>query len=148
MVAATAVRAETLPPLPLAKDLFTAAEDARTKRIPVMIAFTTRVCPYCRVARRDHLQPMYVSAKWRDKAIMLDMQLDTADTLTDFEGKVTTVREFAKRMGVRSVPTVIVFDGSGQRTGTPLVGLMGADFYTAYLEQAVEDGLVKMRYPQ
>lgn len=113
-----------------------------------MIAFTTRVCPYCRVARRDHLQPLQASAKWRDKAIMLEMQLDTADAMTDFEGKTTTVREFAKRMGVRSVPTVIVFDGNGQRTGTPLVGLMGADFYTANLEQALEAGLIKMRYPQ
>ena len=89
---------------------------------------------------------MRASAQWRDKAIMLDMQLDTPDALTDFEGKATTVREFAKRHGIRSVPTVIVFDGDGKRVTTPLVGLQSGDFYTAYLEQAVEAGLVKMRY--
>ena len=143
VVLASPVRAE---PLPVARDLAVAAEEARTKRIPVLIAFTTRVCPYCRVARRDHLEPMRASEQWRDKAIMLDMQLDTPDALTDFEGKATTVREFAKRHGIRSVPTVIVFDGGGKRVTTPLVGLQSGDFYTAYLEQAVEAGLVKMRY--
>jgi thioredoxin-related protein len=137
-----------LPPLPVVKDLATVAGAARDKRIPVLIAFTTRACPYCRIARRDHLEPMQANSKWRDQAIMLDMQLDTPDALIDFEGKATNVREFARRHGVRSVPTLIVFDADGKPASAPLVGLLGGDFYSAYIEQAMESGLIRMRYPQ
>ena len=142
---ASALAAEALP---LARNLAAAAEEAREKKIPVMIAFTTRVCPYCRIARRDHLEPMRASEKWRDKSIMLDMQLDRADALIDFEGKPTDVRSFARRHGVRSVPTIIVFDADGKPASMPLVGLMSGDFYGVYIEQAIESGLIKMRYPQ
>ncbi len=143
--ATTAIHAE---PLPLATDLAATAKMAREQRVPVLIAFTLKICPYCATARRDHLEPMYVSEQWRDKAIMLELQLDGAQPLRDFAGNATTAREFARRFSVRSVPTVIVFNDSGKPTATPLVGLSSGDFYSLYLEQAVESGLIDMRYPQ
>jgi thioredoxin-related protein len=143
--AARTVRAD---PLPLAGDLAAAAAQARARRIPVLIAFTTSVCPYCRIARRDHLEPLHISPEWRNRAVMLDLQLDAEQKLTDFQGRVTTPGEFAKRMGVRAVPTIMVFDADGIATTTPLVGLLTADYYSAYIEQALETGLIKMRYPQ
>lgn len=143
--AATGARAE---PLPLATDLAAAAKMAREQRVPVLIAFTLKTCPYCATARRDHLEPMRVSEQWRDKAIMLELQLDGAQPLRDFSGNATTAREFARKFAVRSVPTVIVFNDSGKPTATPLVGLSSGDFYSLYLEQAVESGLIDMRHPQ
>ena len=133
-------------PLPLATDLAEAARMAREQRVPVLIAFTLKTCPYCATARRDHLEPMRASEKWRDKAIMLELQLDGAQPLRDFAGNTTTARAFARRFAVRSVPTVIVFNDSGKPTTTPLVGLTSGDFYSLYLEQAVESGLIDMRY--
>jgi thioredoxin-related protein len=135
-------------PLPFATNLADAARIAREQRVPVLIAFTLKHCPYCATARRDYLEPMRASAKWRDKAIMLELQLDGAQPLRDFEGNATTARDFARKFSVRSVPTVIVFDDSGKPTATPLVGLSSGDFYSLYLEQAVESGLIQMRYPQ
>jgi len=139
---ATVARAE---PLPLATDLAAAAKMAREQRVPVLIAFTLKTCPYCATARRDHLEPMHSSARWRDKAIMLELQLDGEQPLRDFAGNDTTAREFARKFAVRSVPTVIVFNDSGKPTATPLVGLSSGDFYSLYLEQAVESGLIDMR---
>ena len=135
-------------PLPLATDLAAASRVARAQRVPVLIAFTLTTCPYCATARRDHLEPMHISEKWRDKAIMLELQLDGTQPLRDFAGNATTARDFARKFAVRRVPTVIVFDDGGVPTATPLVGLSSGDFYSLYLEQAVESGLIKMRYPQ
>ena len=90
---------------------------------------------------------MFGSAKWRGKVVMLEMPLDTPESLRDFEGKTTDVRSFARQHGVRSVPTIIVFDADGKPVSTPLVGLLTRDFYSMYIEQAMEAGLVKMRYP-
>ena len=148
MILACAFVAPAVPaePLPLVSDLEAAAHTAREKRVPVLIAFTLITCPYCAIARRDHLEPMRVSEKWRDKAIMLELQLDGAQYLRDFNGHATTAREFARRFAVRSVPTVIVFDDNGTPAATPLVGLSSGDFYSLYLEQAVESGLIRMRH--
>jgi thioredoxin-related protein len=145
VMAAPAVYAD---PLPLAIDLAQAVRTAREQRIPILLAFTLKNCPYCATARRDHLEPMRASEKWRDKAIMLELQIDGPQSLRDFAGNVTTARDFARRFAVRRVPTVIVFNDSGKPTATPLVGLSSGDFYSLYLEQAVESGLIDMRYPQ
>lgn len=142
--AASAAQAQ---PLPLATDLADAARKAREQRVPILIAFTLITCPYCATARRDHLQPMRVSEKWRDKVIMLELQLDGAQPLRDFAGNATTARDFARKLSVRRVPTIIVFDDSGKPTATPLVGLSSGDFYSLYLEQAVESALTQMQYP-
>ena len=138
-VYAAALRAD---PLPLARDLAAAGSEARAKRVPVLIAFTTRTCPYCRVARRDHLEPLSISPQWRNRVVMLDMQIDNADALIDFEGKTTTTRAFAQRLGVRSVPTLIVFDADGNAVTAPLVGLMTRDYYSLYIERAMELSLI------
>lgn len=131
----------------MATDLAEAARTARENKIPILIFFTLRTCPYCNTARRDYLAPMHASEKWRGKAIMLELQLDGPQPLRDFAGNAATAREFARKYSVRSVPTVIVFDDTGVPTTTPLVGISAGDYYSLYLEQAVESGLIKMRYP-
>ena len=50
-----------------------------------------------------------------------------------------------RRFGIRSVPTVIVFDTLGVPAAAPVIGLASGDFYGAYLEQAIEAGLSKTR---
>jgi thioredoxin-related protein len=147
-LAATAVNTARAQTLPLVSDLAEAARQAREKQIPVMVAFTLSTCPHCAVARRDHLVPMRASAKWRDQVIMVELQLDGPQPLVDFAGNKTTARDFARGHAVRSVPTVIVFNAEGKPTHAPLVGLAAGDFYSLYLEQAAETGLIDMRFPK
>lgn len=134
-------------PLPLVSDLEAAAKTAREQRVPLLVAFTLKRCPHCNTARRDYWTPMNSSEKWRGKIIMLELELDGAPALRDFEGKSTTAREFARRFGVRGVPTVIVFDAQGTPAASPLVGLAAADFYALYLERAIEAGVAQMGAP-
>lgn len=132
-------------PLPLVSDLEATAKLARAQRAPIFVAFTLKRCPYCTIARRDYWVPMNGNAAWRGKVIMVELELDGTPTLRDFDGKSTTPRDFAQRFGVRSVPTVIVFDASGAPAASPMAGLAASDFYGLYLEQAVEAGIAKMR---
>lgn len=132
-------------PLPLVSDLEATAKLARVQRVPVFVAFTLKRCPYCNTARREYWMPMNGSADWRGKVIMVELELDGAPALRDFDGKSTPARDFARRFGVRSVPTVIVFDAYGTPAATPMAGLATSDFYGLYLEQAIEAGLAKMR---
>lgn len=141
---AAALPAHAEPP-PLTHDLAAAAKLAREQNVPLFVAFTLKRCPYCNTARRDYWQPMNESAEWRAKTRMVEVMLDGEPALRDFAGKATTVREFAKRFAVRFTPTVIVFDTAGVPAAEPVVGLASADFYGAYLERAIEQGLNKVR---
>ena len=147
--------AAAAPAAALAADGLRAADDlqatlklARDQRAPVLLAFMLTTCPYCAIARRDYLVPMQASEQWRGKVIIREVVLDAGGTIRDFSGNTVTAREFAKRYGIRSVPTVIVFDGSGGQANQPLVGLASSDFYGLYLEQAIEAGLLRMRNTQ
>lgn len=129
----------------MVNDLAANLKLAREQRVPVFVAFTLRECPYCKRARNEYWTPMHDSAEWRARALMVEIMLDGEQPLRDFAGNATTVREFAQRYKVRSVPTVIVFDTQGEPAAEPLVGLASADFYGAYLERVIEQGLAKVR---
>ncbi len=132
-------------PLPLAEDFSAAAKDARARRVPVLVAFMQKTCPYCAVARRDFLDPMRSGEAWRDKVIMLEVDVDSHRRLRDFDGQSVTHRDFARRFGVKRVPTIIVLDDRGAQVAPPIEGLLADDFYRLYIEQAVEAGLVRLR---
>lgn len=130
---------------PVTNDLAAVARLAREQRVPVVVAFTLKDCPYCARARREYWTPMHDSAAWRAKMRMAEIMLDGEPAMRDFSGTATTVRAFAQRFNVRQVPTVIVFDTQGEPAAEPVVGLTIADFYGAYLEQAIEQGLARVR---
>jgi len=132
-------------PLRMADDLQAAAQQAREQRVPLLLAFMLKTCPYCAAARRDYLEPMQADAQWRDKVIMLEIELDTPRALRGFDGTETTSRDFAKLHNIRSVPTIIVVDDRGNPATSPLIGLSSGDFYGLYLQQAIEAGLIAMR---
>ncbi len=128
-----------------ADDLAQVAAEARAKRIPVLIAFMQQSCPYCAVARRDHLLPLQSDPQWRNRVLIREVDVDRNTPLRDFSGASTTHRAFARLHEVQKVPTLIVFDADGKSVGSPLVGLLTQDFYQLYIEQAIEGGLNKLR---
>lgn len=131
--------------LQAAGDLAQLAAGARKQHVPVLIAFMQQSCPYCRVARRDHLLPLQADPRWRDRVLIREIDVESDAPLRDFGGNATTHRDFAREHGVRRVPTVMVFDAGGKAVAPPIIGLLTEDFYRLYIEQAVEAGLVAMR---
>jgi thioredoxin-related protein len=129
-----------------AGDLAAAAREARARQVPVLLAFMQKTCPYCAIARKDYLEPMQADPAWRGRVIMLEIDVDEERALRDFAGAQTTHRAFARRLGVRRVPTLIVFDSDGEPAARPIVGLAGSsDFYRLYITQAIETGLQRQR---
>ena len=128
-----------------ADDLAQVAAEARDKRIPVLVAFMQQSCPYCAVARRNHLLPLQSDPLWRNRVLIREVDVDRNTSMRDFSGAATTHRAFARVHDVRKVPTLIVFDADGKSVGSPLVGLLTEDFYRLYIEQAIEGGLNSMR---
>lgn len=128
-----------------AGDLAQVAAEARAKRVPVLIAFMQQSCPYCAIARRDHLLPLQANPQWRERVLIREVETDRSTPMRDFAGTATTHRAFARSHDVRKVPTLMVFDSDGKPVGPPLTGLLTQDFYQLYIEQAIEGGLTRMR---
>jgi len=73
------------------------------------------------------------------------VDVSTDRRLRGFGGEKTTHREFGRLHQVSRVPTVMVMDPRGEPLAQPIVGLLSEDFYRLYLEQAIEEGLYKLR---
>lgn len=131
----------------MAGDLAQTAAQARRLRVPVLIAFTQRSCPYCPVAKRDYLVPLQQSPIWRRRVLIREVDIDQQIPMRDFGGETGTARAFAQRFAVKKVPTIIVFDADGNVVSPPIVGLLTRDFYGLYIEQAIEAGLLSVRKP-
>jgi thioredoxin-related protein len=128
-----------------ADDLVQAAATAKARRTPVLIAFMEQSCPYCAIARRDYLTPLQTDPKWQNRVLIREVEVDRNTTMRDFTGAKTTHRAYARSLGVKTVPTLIVFDANGERVAPPITGLLADDFYRLYMEQAIEAGLTRMR---
>lgn len=131
--------------LPAAVDLAADAAASRARRVPILLLFDREDCPYCERALREHLVPMSREAPWLDDALFRQVEVDRATPSIDFDGGATTHRALAARYRVTLTPTIVVVDAAGVALADPVVGLLTADFYGAYLDEALRTGLAKLR---
>lgn len=69
-----------------ADDLDQVAAEARAKRIPVLIAFMQQSCPYCAIARKNHLLPIQADPQWGKRVLIREVDVDRNTALRDFAG--------------------------------------------------------------
>ncbi|CAG0970729.1 hypothetical protein BURK1_01207 [Burkholderiales bacterium] len=136
-------RAHALPP---AADLGADGVASRERRVPILLFFDRDDCPYCERALREYLVPMSGEAPWRDDALFRQVEVDRDLPLRGFDGRATTHRALAARYGATLAPTVVVVDADGNLLAEPVVGLLTADFYGAYLGSALADARAKLRH--
>ena len=137
------VAAET--EVPYASDLQRDGELARQKQAIILVMFSNEFCPYCEVVLNEFLNPMSRNPDYQKKLVMRRVE-NTGDLpLKGFDGRVQTHRQFTKDLGVRLVPTVMLLDAQGRPLGKPLIGITTVDYYGYYLDQAIDQGLARVR---
>lgn len=133
--------------VPYAQDLRKDAKAAIDKHGVVLVMFSGSYCRYCDIVLNEFLIPMSRNADYQSKLVIRKVETSSARDLTDFQGNRVTHRKFAKDSGARMVPMVMVFDAQGKPLAKPLVGLTTVDYYGYYLDQAINEGLEKVRKP-
>jgi len=131
--------------VPHARDFQKDAQAARDKNGVVLVVFASAYCGYCERVLKEFLIPMSGNADYRSKLVMRRVETSGSLELKDFQGRRTAHRKFAVQSGVRLVPTVMVFDAEGRPLSKPVVGLTTVDYYGHYLDQAINEGLDKVR---
>lgn len=131
--------------VPYARDLQQDARAARAVNGVVLVIFVGAHCSYCETALNDFLIPMSGNADYLAKVVMRRVESSGFRDLKDFQGRKMSHRQFAGESGARLTPTVMVFDGDGQQLAKPVVGLTTLDYYGYYLDQAIDQGVAKVR---
>lgn len=122
-----------LPTLPPALALADQLGDALKRGGPLLVMVSLDGCPFCKVVRESYLLPL--RREQTLEVVQLDMR--SSRTVTDFQGQVHTQDELIRRWGVRLAPTVLFFGPGGREVAERLVGGYIPDFYGAYLDDRV-----------
>lgn len=131
--------------VPMAESLQAEAKEAQKRKVPILLVFTTPFCPYCERVKAEYLGPMASDPKYRDKVIIRQIEAGSDWNLIGFDGKKTTHGAYAAGQRIVMVPTIKVVDAKGKELADPIVGFLTPDYYFGYIEDAMNEGLDKVR---
>lgn len=143
--AASGVWAQPAKGVPMVQDFAAEAKTVRENSRPLLVMFGAPGCPYCRQVLNDFLLPMSRNADYESKVVMRQVEIGGQQKLVDFAGHTTTHGQFARQYRIKLAPTVVLLDSEGRVLGEPLVGMITPDYYGAYLDQAIDDAVEKLR---
>lgn len=133
--------------LPLAVDLRADADVARVERLPIVLFFYSRSCPFCREVEELYLKPLQKENIKPRRFLLRRVETGERQALIDFNGTKTDFRTFAQQQNVMLVPHLRFVGPDGERLAADIVGLGSRDFYGGYLEDAIEEARAKLRKP-
>ncbi len=135
-----------LPPL---RDWALLASAAQKSQVPIIVMVSLEGCGFCKVVRQSHLLPLYryenMPAKSPPRAIVRQIEIGGSQTLIDASGTTISHAKFAKNLGAKVAPTVYFLNAKGEQIAPPLEGGLLPDFYSAYLDEALEIATNKIR---
>ena len=146
---AWALAAGAAPPtaIPPATDLQADGRVSRARKAPIVVLFSLPGCPYCEIVRRSHLAPILADPKQSPRVIVRQVDIDSDEAVVGFSGERTTHARIARSHDVRSAPVVAFWDGEGRPIAEPLRGMLLPDFYSAYLESALQAARKRLGAP-
>lgn len=131
--------------LPPASNLRAEAAQAAQLGGPLVVIYSRRDCKYCETVKRDYLKPLTAQPHYRDRLLVRQINQDSDQPLVDFRGEASTHARFAAAEKIKLVPVVAFYGPNGQRLVEPIVGARLPDFYTSYLETAIEQSTAALK---
>lgn len=127
--------------LPLARSLRDELNLALQKDQPLVVMVSLDGCPFCKVARRNYLNPL------REQTGLPVVQVDMRSQapLVDFQGQATTHDAMTRAWKIKIAPTVLFLGRGGAEVAERLEGGYIPDFYGAYLNQRLEQARAALR---
>lgn len=131
--------------IPYATDFATDAKIAQEKQIPILVLFSAPYCHFCEQAREEFLIPITRNPVTNARVMIRQVEVGSTGKLRDFKGRMTTQGDFATLNKVRLTPTIKVYGPDGKELASPIVGLAIADYYGGYIDDAIDQGIAKIR---
>ena len=126
------------------EDLRVLAARVTKERRPLLLFFSTPGCPYCALVRRSYLAPRVLDGG-RSGVLIREVDITSSRSFVGLDGRRISENAFAAGYNVRMVPVVLLVDAAMKPLADPLVGIGAADFYEAFLVEAIETASRRMR---
>lgn len=126
--------------LPPARSLPEALAAALRQGEPLVVMVSLEGCPFCRIARQSHLAPMH-----REGGVIVQVDMRSAQTVRDFDGKMTSHDVLVQRWRVTIAPTLLFFGPDGREVAERMEGAYQPDFYGPYLDERLDKARVAIR---
>jgi len=130
-------------PLPPVKNLQQSVEVAAAKDQPLIVMFSLPSCPFCEKLRRTEYQFLA-----RDGYLVQQIEITDRAPVIGFDGKPTSGVQLAKQFGIKLAPTVLFFGPGGKEIGERITGAPTADFYGAFINQALKESAKALKERQ
>ncbi|UCE30680.1 MAG: thioredoxin fold domain-containing protein [Burkholderiales bacterium] len=132
------VCAADVPALPQPDDIDALLARAQRERKALMAVFTRHDCPFCIALKREELQWLARDAEARH-LILAEIDVGVERPLR-VSGAPINRLQFARRFGGQFTPTIVFLGPGYVETAPRLVGY-GNPFYSAYLEDRIEQAV-------
>jgi thioredoxin-related protein len=117
---------------------------ATQQAVPILLLVSRDHCAYCRLLKREILEPIRLRGKYLDQVIMREVLIDPGQSITNFQGQYLSTRKFASGYGVQLTPTVLFLDHEGRELTARIVGINTLEMYSFYLEAAIKEANQKL----
>ena len=119
--------------LPASRSLPTELAQALAAHQPLVVMVSLHGCPWCKLVRDNYLAPMHAE----QGLPVVQIDIGSAQRTQDVHGQPTTHDALVRAWGVTVAPTLLFLGAGGREVAKRLVG-GSADFYSAYLDQRLE----------
>jgi len=139
--------ADVLPPVTIkdGTNLVADGSESNSKKIPVILFFSMKHCPYCREVEEDYLKPMLRNAEYDNKVIIRKIRIDSNGDVIDFKGNAQDVEDFSDSYNVSMVPHLLLVDSQGNQLLDPIIGIANSHYYSSELDSAIATSTQKIR---
>jgi thioredoxin-related protein len=115
---------------------------AKAQRKPLLILYSQADCRFCHHVRSQFLKHLALDVK----APVLVREVMSGSGYSVGKGAhFETADAFYKRMGIKFFPTVVLYDSQLNALTEPLLGSDTSGFYGAYLDNAIEAAVAKLK---
>ncbi len=124
--------------LPRVADLKQLGKTAETNHIPILLLVSQFHCDFCERMKREVLHPMQLSGAYADQVLMRELQIDTGEMVTDFQGHRQPSNTLSAHYDIHVTPTLLFLDGQGKEVAERILGINTVDYLLLYIEEAIE----------
>ena len=125
-------------------DLRQEAEISRTRKLVLVLEFSSADCTYCRKLEALFLLPMQRNADYDDRILVRSISIDENNSVIDLDGRSIATSEYAARYGVSLTPTLLFLDADGNEISARLVGIWSEDFFGGFIDDRIDEARQKL----
>ncbi|MEW8254319.1 MAG: thioredoxin fold domain-containing protein [Candidatus Thiodiazotropha taylori] len=122
-------------------DLSKLAKSAKKEKLPILLIVSQHHCPFCVRLKREIIFPMQLSGDYQDRVIMVEILLDSADSIRDLDGNLVHPSQIGTAYNVWVTPTLLFLDHTGREIHRRMLGVNTIEMYGHYLDESLQAAL-------